>query len=221
MISWKVCINWGYEIRHKISVPNCQKLKRSETSITKLWRQAWKNWIRNSGQGSKRTNLRWRRKRYLLSVERKRPVFERRTVQFPSRDPRMCAKNQNTLPPHFLSHPCHEVEVSRKRSIRGKSNHGSVHRQPCGFFLRGFCTWTPCEYLHPPECQSFKDETGCKAGNMSVSALQGWWTTKWTAEEEQLHKRRRERRQDCCCYGVKYIAIGFCITRFRCTRFSR
>ena len=57
---------------------------RSETSITKLWRQARKNWNRSSGQESKGINRRWRRKRYLLPVERKRPVFERRPMQFPA-----------------------------------------------------------------------------------------------------------------------------------------
>ena len=27
------------------------------------------------------------------------------------------------------------------------------------------CTRTPCEYWHPPECQFYKNETGCKAGD--------------------------------------------------------
>ena len=49
--------------------------------------------------------------------------------------------------------------VSRKRSIRGKSNHGSILRQPCRYYLKGTCTRTPCEYWHPPECQFIKLET--------------------------------------------------------------
>ena len=36
----------------------------------------------------------WRRKRYLLPVERKRPVFARKPLQFPSRSPRSCAKTR-------------------------------------------------------------------------------------------------------------------------------
>ena len=43
--------------------------------------------------------------------------------------------------------------VSRKRSIRGKSNHGSILPQPCRYYLKGSCTRTSCEYGHPPECQ--------------------------------------------------------------------
>ena len=58
--------------------------------------------------------------------------------------------------------------ASKKRSIRGKSNHGSILRQPCGCCLRGTCTRTPSEYWHPPECQFYTAETGCKAGGTSV-----------------------------------------------------
>ena len=49
--------------------------------------------------------------------------------------------------------------VSRKRSIRGKSNHGSILRQPCRYYLKGTCTRTSCQYWHPPECQFYKHET--------------------------------------------------------------
>ena len=44
-------------------------------------------------------------------------------------------------------------------------NHGSILRQPCRYNLRGTCTRTPCEYWHPPKCQSYKNGTGCKAGD--------------------------------------------------------
>ena len=52
--------------------------------------------------------------------------------------------------------------MSRKRSTRGKGNHGAILRQPCRYFLRGTCTRSPCEYWHPTECKS---ETGCKDGD--------------------------------------------------------
>ena len=55
--------------------------------------------------------------------------------------------------------------VSRTRSIRGKSNHGSILRQPCRYYLKGTCARTCCDYWHPPECQFFKNATGCKAGD--------------------------------------------------------
>ena len=58
--------------------------------------------------------------------------------------------------------------LSRKRSIRGKSNHGAILRQPCRYYLRGTCTRMSCEYWHPPECQFYKHGTGCKAGDKCV-----------------------------------------------------
>ena len=45
--------------------------------------------------------------------------------------------------------------VSRKRSIRGKSNYGSILRQPCRYYLGGTRTRTSCDFWHPPECQCF------------------------------------------------------------------
>ena len=60
--------------------------------------------------------------------------------------------------------------MSRKRSIRGISNHGSILRQPCRYYLEGTCTRTPCEYWHPPECQFFsKKKIGCKSGDTCLS----------------------------------------------------
>ena len=46
--------------------------------------------------------------------------------------------------------------VSKKTSIRGKRNHGSILRQPCRYYFVGTCTRTSCEYCHPPECQFHK-----------------------------------------------------------------
>ena len=44
----------------------------------------------------------------------------------------------------------------------------SILRQPCRYFLKGTCTRTSCEHWHPPECQLYKNETGCKAGDRCV-----------------------------------------------------
>ena len=54
--------------------------------------------------------------------------------------------------------------MSKKRSIQGKSNHGAILRRPCRYHLKGTGTRSPCEYWHPPECQFYKNESGCKAG---------------------------------------------------------
>ena len=38
-------------------------------------------------------------------------------------------------------------------------------RQPCKYYLKGICTKSPCDSWHPPECQFYKSESGCKSGN--------------------------------------------------------
>ena len=53
--------------------------------------------------------------------------------------------------------------VSKKTSIQGKSNRGAILRQPCRDHLKGTCTRSLCEEWHPPECQFYKTEAGCKA----------------------------------------------------------
>ena len=70
--------------------------------------------------------------------------------------------------------------VSRKTRIWGKSNHGSILRQPCRYHLKGTCTRRSWESWHPPECQFFQNETGCKAGYKCLFPHYkvDWWTTK-------------------------------------------
>ena len=99
-------------------------------------------------------------------MERNRPVFVRRPLQLPPRDPRSCAKTQK----HTAATPSEPAlspgrSVSTTRSIRGKSNHGSMLRQPCRCCLKGTCTRTPCEYWRPSQCQFYKTKTGCKSGD--------------------------------------------------------
>ena len=94
-----------------------------------------------------------------------RPVFARRPLQFPPRSPRSCAKNRTHCA--TLSEPTvsRGRSTSRKRSARGRSRTCRVLRHPCRCYLKGTCTRTSCEYWHLPECQFYKNETGCKAGD--------------------------------------------------------
>ena len=162
----------GSELSHqKISVRNYQKLKnhgeekyRSQTSITKLWCQAWAHWARSSDKGSEVIVWRWRRKRYLLPVERKRPVFARRPLQFPTRNPESCAKNREHCRHTFCANritrsKCVEEEVSEAKVTWINS------RRPCRFYSKGTCTRTSCDYWYPPECHFYQNETGCTAGD--------------------------------------------------------
>ena len=54
--------------------------------------------------------------------------------------------------------------MSRKRNARRRSQSQKFNRQPCKNVLKGTCTKLLCDYWHPPECQFYKSETGCKFG---------------------------------------------------------
>ena len=70
----------------------------------------------------------------------KEASVRKETVAVSATKHKMVRKNQNKLPPHLPSQPFHEVEVCRGKSIRGKSGHGSIARQPCRYHLKGTCT---------------------------------------------------------------------------------
>ena len=57
-----------------------------------------------------------------------------------------------------------ERHASRTRSPRGKSPSGRMSRWPCKDYLKGTCTNSFCEKWHPPECLSYKSESGCRFG---------------------------------------------------------
>ena len=55
---------------------------------------------------------------FVTSAKQKASVRKGRPLQFPPRNPRLCAKPRtNTLPPHLPSQPFHEVEVCRGREV--------------------------------------------------------------------------------------------------------
>ena len=54
--------------------------------------------------------------------------------------------------------------ASRKGTLRGRTPSGRSNRQQCKDFLKDICTKLPCDNGHPPECQFYKSEAGCKFG---------------------------------------------------------
>ena len=105
------------EIHQKISMPNYQTLKtmvkrsidqklrlrnfdarhgRIETGAVIKNRKGMSGVEGGDAVCYKWKGVEWRlsRNMYLLPVERKRPVFERRRMQFPARNPRSCAKTR-------------------------------------------------------------------------------------------------------------------------------
>ena len=52
--------------------------------------------------------------------------------------------------------------ASRKKNFGGRSPSGKFDRQLCKNFLKGICTKSLCDCWHPPECQFYESESGCK-----------------------------------------------------------
>ena len=97
---------------------------------------------------------------YAVDQWKGKASVRKETVVVSATRPKIVRKNQNTLPPHLLSQPVHEVEVCQRR----EASEAKVTMDP--FFdnrvdikRKGTCTRTPCEYWHPPECQFYETKT--------------------------------------------------------------
>ena len=94
-----------------------EKMYRSETPFTKLWCQAWENWIWSRGKKSKGNHWCWRRIKVSVTSGMKKASVRKETVAVSATIPKIVRKNQNTLPPHLPSQPFHEVEVCGGREV--------------------------------------------------------------------------------------------------------
>ena len=151
---------YDMEIHQKISVPNYQKLntmvKRRKDQKLRL-----RNFDARHGKIESGAELKSERDCQALKEEKvsvisgKKKAVRKETVAV-SAKPNIVRKNQNTAATHSEPTVSRGRSLSRKRSIRGKSNHGSILRQPCRYFLKGTCTRTSSEYWHLTECQIYK-----------------------------------------------------------------
>ena len=154
------------EILQKISMPNYQKLK---TMVKRSFDQKLRLRNFDARHGKIETGAVDKSRKGFSCVERGRGFC----YQWKEKD--QCSKgnqcsfwhesndrpqqrpNPNAVTPSEPS-MARGRSVSRKSSIKGKSNPGIILRQPCRYCLKGTCTTSPCEYWHPPE-------SGCTAGD--------------------------------------------------------
>ena len=156
-------------------------------------------------------------------MERNKASVRKETVAVSSTKPKIVRKK----PEHTAATLCEPAlsrgrGVSKKRSIRGKSNHGAILSQPCRYYLKGTCTRTSCEYWHPPECQFKKmklvvrlETSVCfRITRLMNNQIKG--RRKATSQKEEKVKTRER-----CGHCEKRITMVLCVTRLRCTRLSR
>ena len=163
---------YDMEKHQKISVPNYQKLK---TMVKRSTDQKLRLRNFDAGHGRIESGAVVKSRKGLIGVEGGKDVGYQWKEKDHCSKGNQCSFRHETQdraqkPEHTAAPPSEPSmtrgrSVSEKRSIRGKSNHGSTLRQPCRYYLKSTCTRTSCEYWHPPECQFYKNETGCKAGD--------------------------------------------------------
>ena len=101
---------------------------RHDAQLSKNWRPWWRGvWIRNFDQaGEWKQEQWWRTGRELLvlngekvfvSSGKKKARVRKETNVVSGMRVMIVPKNQTTMPPHLPSHPCHEVEVYRRRDV--------------------------------------------------------------------------------------------------------
>ena len=151
---------YDMEIHQKISVPNCQKLKTMEKKSIDQ-----KLHLRNfdARNGRIESGAVIKNRKGIMGVDGGKGIC------YPWKEKGQCSQGDRCSfrhetqdraekPEHTAATPLEPTlsrgrSVSKKRSIRGKSNHRSILRQPCRCDLKGTCTRMPCEYWHPLECQ--------------------------------------------------------------------
>ena len=143
---------YDMEIHQKISVPNYQLLK---TMVKRSIDQKLPLRIFDARHGRIETGAVVKGRKGLIGVERGKGVCHQWKEKGQCSQGDRCSFRQEIQdrahkPEHTAATPSEPTvsrgrSVSRKRSIGGKGNHGSILRQTCSFYVRGACTRTPCE----------------------------------------------------------------------------
>ena len=217
---------YDIEIHQKISVPNYQKLKTMvKRSIDQKLR------IRNFDARHEKNESAavMKSRKGIIGVDGgKRTCYQRKEKDQCSQGDR-CSSRHTTQdraqkPEHTAAAPSEPaVSRRRKRSIGGKSIHGSILRQPCRYYLNGTCTRTSCEFIGiRPSANSFKRKRVVRRETRVCFLITKLMNNK-TKRLKKGHfpKRRGSEEKGVVAVVKKRITIGLCITRFRCTRFSR
>ena len=110
------------------------------------------------------------------------------------------------------------AEVRRKRSARGRSQTCRILQQPYKYLLKCTRTRSLCEYWRPPECQFYKTEFGCKAGDKCLFPHH-------KVEEQPCLKPKKSFQNEKNDKGAVAFAntvpqIGLCPARLRAVRTS-
>ena len=168
-IRWSVQLKtvfelYDMEIHQKISVPNYQKLR---STVKRRTDQKLRLRIFDARHGKIKSQAVVKNRKGIIGADGGKGICyqcskgDQCSFWHESNDRAQKPSPKAATPSEPSMSRCRSV--SKKRSMQGKSNLGMKLRQPCRYDLKGTYTRSPCEYWHPPECQFYKTETGCKA----------------------------------------------------------
>ena len=130
-------------------------------------------------------------------------------------------KNQNTLPPRFLSQPHHEVEVSRGREVpEAKVTMGPFFDKRADIIWEVPVRERLVNIGIRPSANSYKNETGCKAGDKCLFPHYKVAEQPNKKPKKSYFPKRRESDDKNAVALVKSTTIGLRIKRFGCVGFS-
>ena len=153
---------YDMEIHQKISMPNYQKLK---TMVKRSLNQKLRLRNFDARHGRIETGAVIKNRKGMNGVEGGKCIW------FQWKEKGQCSKGDKCSSRHEgderARKPTPKAATPSEPSMtRGKSmSSGMILRQPCRYYLKGTCVGSPCEYWHPPECQFYRTQSGCKAGD--------------------------------------------------------
>ena len=115
------------------------------------------------------------------------------------------------------------TSVSKKRSIQGKSNPGTILRQLCRCYLKGTCTRSPSDYWHPPECYFYKKKKKRDAKQGDKCLFPHYKVDEQPSKKSKKSfnpQKRTKGREGCCSYCENCTTVGLCFARLRAIRTS-
>ena len=92
---------------------------------------------------------------------------------------------------------------SKGKSPKRRSPCGKRYQRPCRFYLNGICTNPSCDSRHPPVCQKYESESGCKFGEQCMFRHK-------EVDRAAKQKANKEWWQRFCCLIEEFKAVALC-----------
>ena len=168
---------YDLEIHQKMSMLDCQKLKTTvkrtmdqKFSITKFWTPEMIELKQGQWLRVAQVNVVLKEDKEFATNGKQMGSAREETSVFFRHDEDKRAK---PTPKNRSIHQHKGVEVRRgKRTSEAGVHLANSLDKPCKEYLNGICTKSPVDNWHPPDCQFYRSESGCKFGDKVLICTQ-------------------------------------------------